>query len=264
MGMVLVACSTAAARRLEVEVRPDYREPCNIWILNALPPGTRKSAVLKKAMAPLTQWERQKAASLDAEIKRLGSERKTLEARLERLRRQAAKERDPEKVAELSREIHDIETSLPNPPTPPRLWTSDATPERLGALLAEHGECMAWLSAEGGIFDILRGRYTNGISNLDLILKAHGGDSERVDRGSRAPVMLDSPRLTIGLCPQPEVLRGLASRPDFKGRGLPGQALQVLEERGYVQVIEPPSKNGPGRRPSPVVRVRPDIVKGWG
>lgn len=61
-----------------------------------------------------------------------------------------------------------------------------------GALLAEHGECMAWLSSEGGVFDLLQGRYSNGIPNLDLVLKAHSGDAERVDRGSRPPVFLNA------------------------------------------------------------------------
>ena len=38
-------------------------------------------------------------------------------------------------------------------------------------------------------------------------------------------------------------------------------ALDTLEERGYIRIIsEPRSKPG---RPSPAVEVRPDIVEGW-
>ncbi len=40
------------------------------------------------------------------------------------------------------------------------------------------------------------------------------------------------------------------------------EALEALEERGYVEVIEP-QREGPGRPPSPVVRVRPEIARGW-
>lgn len=40
------------------------------------------------------------------------------------------------------------------------------------------------------------------------------------------------------------------------------EILDALEERGYVQIIEMP-REGPGRPPSPVVRVRPEIVQGW-
>jgi hypothetical protein len=144
------------------------------------------------------------------------------------MRNKAAKEKDDNKVKELALEAANIETNLPEAPTCPQIWTSDATPERLGVLLAEHGECMAWLSLEGGIFDLLQGRYSNRIPNLDLVLKAHSGDAERVDRGSRPPVFLKSPRLSIGLSPQLDVLRGLAAKPGFRGRGLLGRFLYLL------------------------------------
>jgi hypothetical protein len=227
-GMVMVACSTAAARRLRVMVKPGYFEPCNLWALVALPPGNRKSAVQSAATAPLVAWERDQATIMEPEIKRITSERKTMEARAKEKRSKAAKERDNAKAAELAREAADIEAELPDIPMQPQIWTSDATPERLGALLAEHGECMAWLSSEGGVFDLLQGRYSNGIPNLDLVLKSHSGDAERVDRGSRPPVFLKSPRLSIGLSPQPDVLRGLAAKPGFRGRGLLARFLYLL------------------------------------
>ena len=227
-GMVLVACATAAARRLRVMVKPGYFEPCNLWAVVALPPGNRKSAVQSATTAPLLAWERDQATIMEPEIKRITSERKTLEARAKEKRNKAAKEKDNGKAAELAQEAANIETELPDIPMQPQIWTSDATPERLGTLLAEHGECMAWLSSEGGVFDLLQGRYSNGIPNLDLVLKAHSGDAERVDRGSRPPVFLKSPRLSIGLSPQPDVLRGLAAKPGFRGRGLLGRFLYLL------------------------------------
>ena len=52
-GMVLVVCATAAARRLRVMVKPGYFEPCNLWIVVALPPGNRKSAVQSATTTPL-------------------------------------------------------------------------------------------------------------------------------------------------------------------------------------------------------------------
>jgi len=228
VGMVLIACATAAARRLRVMVKPDYFEPCNLWAVVALPPGTRKSAVQSAATAPLLAWEREQAKTLESDIKRIASERKTMEARAKEKHSKAAREKDNDNAAELAREAADIEAQLPDIPSQPQLWTSDATPERLGTLLAEHGECMAWLSSEGGVFDLLQGRYSKGIPNLDLALKAHSGDAERVDRNGRPPVFLKSPRLSIGLSPQPDVLHGLAARPGFRGRGLLGRFLYLL------------------------------------
>ena len=228
VGMILVACAVPAARRLRVLVKPGYFEPCNLWVMVALPPGNRKSAVQSAATAPLTSWQRDQVAYMEEDIKVKTSERKTMEARVKELRNKAAKNKDPNKAKELAQEAANIETDLPEIPAPPQLWTSDATPERLGAMLAEHGECMAWLSSEGGIFDLLQGRYSKGIPNLDLVLKAHSGDPERVDRGSRPPVDLLHPRLSIGLSPQPAVLKGLAAMPGFRGKGLLGRFLYLL------------------------------------
>ena len=227
-GMILATCATAAARRLRVMVKPGYFEPCNLWVVVALTPGNRKSAVQSAATMPLVAWERDQAVIMEPEIKRITSERKTLEARANKKRNNAANEKDDNKAKDLAREAAALEAELPEIPFQPQIWTSDATPERLGALLAEQGECMAWLSSEGGVFDLLQGRYSNGIPNLDLVLKAHSGDPERVDRGSRPAVYLRSPRLSIGLSPQPDVLRGLASKPGFRGRGLLGRILYLL------------------------------------
>ena len=245
-GMVLATCATAAARRLRVMVKPGYFEPCNLWIMVALPPGNRKSAVQSAATAPLIAWEHDQAVIMEPEITRITSERKTMEARAKEKRGKAAREKDHIEAAELAREAANIEAELPDIPVQPQIWTSDATPERLGALMADHGECMAWLSSEGGIFDLLQGRYSNGIPNLDLMLKAHSGDAERVDRGSRPPVFLSSPRLSIGLSPQPDVLRGLASKPGFRGRGLLGRFLYLLplSPLGYRNLQSNPVPEG--------------------
>ncbi|MBA1446262.1 MAG: DUF3987 domain-containing protein [Gammaproteobacteria bacterium] len=227
-GLILVTCATAAARHLRVMVKPGYFEPCNLWIVVALPPGNRKSAVQSATTAPLIGWERDQSEIMEPEIKHITSERKTLEARAKEKRNKAAKEKDLNKAKALALEAADLEAELPEIPMQPQIWTSDATPERLGSLLAEQNECIAWLSSEGGVFDLLQGRYSNGIPNLDLVLKAHSGDAERVDRGSRPPVFLRNPRLSIGLSPLPDVLRGLAAKPGFRGRGLLGQFLYLL------------------------------------
>lgn len=227
-GMVLIACATASARRLRVMVKQGYFEPCNLWAVVALKPGNRKSAVQSAASAPLILWERDQAESMVPEIKRITSERRTLEARAKETRSRSAKENDNAKAVELAQAATDVEAKFPDIPIPPQIWTSDATPERLGVMLAEHGECMAWLSSEGGVFDLLQGRYSNGIPNLDLMLKAHSGDAERIDRAGRPQVFLAHPRLSIGLSPQPDVLRGLASKQGFRGRGLLGRFLYLL------------------------------------
>lgn len=230
VGMVLAACATATARRLRIESNPGHYETSNLWVLVALPPGNRKSSVQAAATAPLLAWERDQAETLAPKINRAAGERQNMEAKIKALRNSAVKEKDRIKQDQMFDDVIELQMNLPDVPVYPQLWTSDATPERLGSLLADQNECMAWLSSEGGIFDLLAGRYSSGVPNLDLALKAHSGDSERVDRGSREPVNLVRPRLTIGLSPQPEVIRGLLSKGGFRGRGLLGRFLYLVPE----------------------------------
>ncbi|MCP3679330.1 MAG: DUF3987 domain-containing protein [Gammaproteobacteria bacterium] len=222
-----MVCATAAARRLQVLVRPGYQEPCNLWMVTALPPGNRKSSVQTHASDPLLAWEQEQALSQVDAIREAEATYEIMEAKIKALRKKAATEKDAVNAQGFAAEAAGIEKNLPNIPSLPRLWTSDVTPEKLGTLLAENEECMAWISSEGGLFDMLNGRYTKGIPNLDLFLKAHSGDAERVDRGSRESVFIKSARLSIGLSPQPDVLRGLAHNQGFRGRGLLGRFLYL-------------------------------------
>jgi hypothetical protein len=172
------------------------------------------------AVAPILDWEREQAEAAAPEVMRITSEVETMRARAREFRNKAAKAEDEIDATGYSEQVRGIEASIPEIPRVPQLWTSDATPEHLGTLLAINQERLAWLSSEGGIFDMLGGRYSNGVPNLDLVLKAHSGDADRVDRGSRPPIFLRHPLLTVGLSPQPDVLRGLARKPGFRGRGL--------------------------------------------
>ncbi len=227
-SMVLAACSTAVARRYRVAVSHGYVEPCNLWIAVALPPGTRKSAVLSAAMSPIRAWEQMEAERLEPEIRQAQSRFETMHCRIKALRNKAAGADSRNEAEMYEAEISELEAGLPEVPKAPQLWTSDSTAERLGILLADNAERMAWLSTEGGIFEVVGGRYSKGVPNLDLLLKAHCGDSERVDRTGRASVYLDYPLLTIGLSPQPDVLHALSDKPSFRGRGLLGRFLWLL------------------------------------
>ncbi len=53
--LALAAMSTAAGGRAELEVRPGWREPLNLYTVVAMPPGSRKSAVFAAMIAPLLE-----------------------------------------------------------------------------------------------------------------------------------------------------------------------------------------------------------------
>src|SRR5262249_44730107 len=161
-----------------------------------------KTAVINEMAAPFREGEAQLIEQLTPERRWLQSLRKTEELAIDRLRKRAADNAEPSAlIAEIARR----EAELPEVPASPRLWTQDITPEKLGALMAENKGRMAVISDEGGIFDIMAGRYSKNASpNLDLFLQGHSGSPVRVDRGSREPVLINSPALTMVLTPQPD------------------------------------------------------------
>ena len=226
-GVGLSVLAAACQGKIVIEVNPGYREPLNIWVIAALESANRKSSVLSEMTAPLLQWEQNQGGKLAPWIREAASKRQNQEARLKSLRSQYGKAQ-AEDLPDIARQILDIETNLPEVPVPPKVWAQDVTPEHLGSLMAQHKGRMSILSAEGGIFDIIAGRYSNGVPNLDLFLQGHSGDAVRVDRGSRDPIYLGNPALTLGLSPQPGVLRGLADKPGFRERGLLARCLYFL------------------------------------
>jgi len=222
----LISLSVAAAavqKKLEIEPELKYREPLCIWTVSVLPPGSRKSAAQKPFIKPLQAWEIEQSALLEPVIKAATAKRTAEELRLKELQKRYAKEDDEIKRAGITEEMDEVQNHFTEIPARPQVFTQDVTPERLGALMADNYEAMAIFSAEGGIFDTIGGRYSSGVPNLDLFLQSHSGDTVRVDRGSRPPVWMQSPALTMGLSVQDDVMQSMAGKQGFKGRGLIGR-----------------------------------------
>lgn len=221
---VMMGLSTiAACLQKRVEVSPygdDYREPVSLWTVTALPPATRKTAIKTAMTGPLTTWEDEQATILKPEIKKTQTKRDILLKRIETIKAQAAKTEKPIDREKAYSEIEGIENDMPDEKRPPRLWTDDTTPEKLQMLLVEHGERMALLSDEGGIFEIMGGLYSDGRVNLNVFLQSHAGSPVRVDRATRT-AYLHRPALSFGLTIQPDILSEFSkgSKRIFRGNG---------------------------------------------
>lgn len=181
--LCLPVLATLVAKTVEVVARAGWVEPVNVYVVVALPPGERKSPVFRVMSAPIEDLERELLPSLKPDDE--------------------AEETTPRDVG--------------------RLLADDVTQEALAQLMANNGGRMAILSAEGGIFDVLSGRYTDGAPNIEMFLKGHDGDNVRVDRVKRGHEFIERPALTLGLTVQPTVIAGLQQRKSFRGRGLLGR-----------------------------------------
>lgn len=243
-GCVALAClSTAAGGKAQVEARPGWVEPANLYLAVAMPPGSRKSAVFRDITAPLLAAEQHLVEQARPVIADAELQARVAKARAERAARAAENATSEEARTTALAEASDAavaENEVAIPPVP-RLVADDVTPEAAATLLAEQDGRLAVLSAEGGIFGTLAGRYSAG-PNLEVFLKGHAGDLLRVDRKGRPAEHVEHPALTLGLAVQPEVLRDIATMPGFRGRGLLARILYALpaDTVGRRRIAPPP------------------------
>ena len=229
--LALAVLATVAAGAVEVEPRPGWREPLCLFVAIGMDAGARKSSVFTALTRPVAEFERQQAtAALPAitetvTLRRIADQAAAhAEAAASKAPTDLQEERQAEAIARAAEAAN-----LIVPPVP-RWLVDDATPEALAGLLASYGR-IALLSPEGDVFDQMAGRYNQAAGpNLGVYLKGHAGDLLKVDRRGRPPEYVERPCLTIGLAVQPEVLRGLAGRPGFGGRGLLARFLYSLPQ----------------------------------
>jgi replicative DNA helicase len=247
-GCLGLAClATAAGGHAVVEVRDGWREPVNLFTVVALPPGARKSPVFTAMVGPLFAAE-----AILQETTAPHRARAEIEAKAAR-----AHATEAEKIAENAYATEHGAKAIADAgaaknaadelvvPAAPRLVADDVTPEAAASLLAEQGGRIAVLSAEGGIFTTIAGRYS-GAPNLEAFLKGHAGDHLIVDRKGRPSEHIKHPALTLGLAVQPEVLADIAAMPGFRGRGLLARILYSIPAStvGRRRIGSPPPPAG--------------------
>jgi replicative DNA helicase len=227
--LALAVLATVAAGAVEVEPRPGWREPLCLFIAVGMDAGARKSSVFAALARSVAEFEREQAAAALPSITETAVFRRIADqaaANAEAAAGKAPVDQQEERQAEAIARAAEA-ARLVVPPVP-RWLVDDATPEALAGLLATYGR-IALLSPEGDVFDQMAGRYNQAAGpNLGVYLKGHAGDLLKIDRRGRPPEYVERPCLTIGLTVQPEVLRGLASRPGFGGRGLLARFLYSL------------------------------------
>src|SRR5690606_37310161 len=165
--------------------RPGSEDVTALHVLVAANPSERKSAAVSALSKPLARAER----GLIEAVTPLRADALTRRAIAQQAAEDAAKAAAKPAA---SAAAYDDASDLIDPaahagalaqrvetirvPSVPRLLADGVTPEALGSLLAEHHGRIAIMSAEGGIFATLAGRYSNNVPSLDVWLKGHSGD----------------------------------------------------------------------------------------
>ncbi|MGW3943285.1 YfjI family protein [Streptomyces phaeochromogenes] len=226
-SIALAVLATAAGGRSVVHVRGNWREPTNLYTVVALPPGNRKSAVFALLTNPLYEAEKQLKAAMKPVIVEAEVTARLAKEAADKAAAKAASADNDKREQAVATAVGLAQTAdTLTVPAEPVLLADDSTPETVTSLMAEQGGRLSVMSAEGGIFDIIAGRYS-GAPNMEVFLKGHAGDRLRVNRQTRKEY-IDAPALTIGLAVQPDVLQEIGKVKGFKGRGLLGRFLYSL------------------------------------
>lgn len=222
----LTAMSVCVQGKYKIKAKADWIEPLNLYSVVVANPGERKSAIMSLITKYIEDYEREKNKEIESEVNQNRLEKRLLQKEIDKLIENAAK--DPTKYKSKLKEKQDELTNFVDV-KPLRLLADDASAEALTSLLAANNGKMAVISSEGGIFEILNGRYSQSV-NIDTFLKAHDGDLIIIDRKGRETEYIKNPCLTVLLSVQPQVLNGLVSNEVFRGRGLTARFLYCIPE----------------------------------
>lgn len=226
--LCIAVMAGAAGGRAVVEVRAGWREPLNLFIAVAMPPGARKTPVFQRVTLPLVEAEQTmlgetRSEILDTQVRKQAARDLADRAAMDAARASEDAREEAINYAKVTREM----AEAIDVPAVPRLFADDATPEALASLLAEQRGRIAIYSDEGEVFSMMAGRYS-GTANLGVYLKGHAGSPLRVDRKGRPPEYIKAPALTMGLAIQPGVLASLRAIDGGRDRGLLARFLWVL------------------------------------
>ena len=211
--------------KYQIQGKPDWIEPLNLYTVVVADPSERKSAIIKHMTKPIDSFEASFNQNNAWALNMNKAHKRVLERRQRALEESAAKGKyDKQAMDELTKELAEFKEMKPL-----RLYVDDVTTEKLITVLSECDGKTAIISTEGGIFEMLSGLYSKNV-NIDVMLKAYSGDCIRVDRIGRVSESIMNPTLTVLLTVQHNVLSGMMSNNTFRGRGLTARFLYCMPE----------------------------------
>lgn len=229
VAYALGALSCALQGRVKVRVKRGWVEQTNLLVCVVADSGAGKSPAFNAAIDPITNWEKQKRAEGREAYVEAKTQRELYAARKSNITASLKKGfgDDWKTYADGSgndgAELLKICLELDKPePVEFRYVVSDATPAATAKLLALHGRLAVLNDDADGVFQILAGKYNEGVADIDLWLHAYNGKFMPVDRVAR-----DTPEprheettLAAVLSLQPDRFRVHAKNAHFAGQGL--------------------------------------------
>lgn len=226
VATALSAAATATQHLFDVEIKPGFVRPLNLYFLTVAEPGERKSTVERLYYQPFhdlqhTFNERVKQSKSEQEVKLAlwDLKKRNLEAEHKRATRKGLP------TEELDEKYKQHISEKPTVEPIRKLIYEDATIQALTAGLANNGRSAALVNDEFG-------QFINGpmASHLPQINSLWDGSVTLTDRKTEGSSTLTDPRLTILFQTQPSVLEQFLSKrwDEVRGNGWMARFLITL------------------------------------
>lgn len=216
----LALMSIAMQPRYKVVGKADWEEQLSLYCMIVAEPSDRKSAVFNQIIKVIQSFEAEYNEHHSIDVLKSQEEHSSLEKKYKK----ASKDYENGKITKEEYDEAFRKYSTHKVIKPISLTLDDVTSESLTNEIESQDGCIALVSSEGGIFDIISGSYTN-FPNIDIFLKGYSGDFIKVSRIGRPSLYVKNPRLTILLTVQPKVLESVVNNGTFTGRGLSARFL---------------------------------------
>lgn len=216
----LALMSIAMQPRYKVIGKADWEEQLSLYCMIVAEPSDRKSAVFNQIIKVIQSFEAEYNEHHSIDVLKSQEEHASLEKKYKK----AVKDYENGKITKDEYDEAFRKYSTHKVIKPISLTLDDVTSESLTNEIESQDGCIALVSSEGGIFDIISGSYTN-FPNIDIFLKGYSGDFIKVSRIGRPSLYVKNPRLTILLTVQPKVLESVVNNGTFTGRGLSARFL---------------------------------------
>lgn len=249
-GMAALSVLAAAvAGYVKINSVSNHTEELTLYTATVAHPGERKSSVMKAMTEPLRELQQELVTEVkDKRAQALAQARIEQKAadQAEKVASMADLGNRAQAIADAQSAVTRAEQARDAVPARPRLLVDDVTPEELVTLMEGQGGRIALLSAEGGVFGMIAGRYSRE-PNIDVYLKGYDGEPIDVDRRGGEPISIERAVLAIGVALQPGVIAKAMENSPVSARGL-------IQRFSFAQ---PPSRLGHRKIETPPI---PDAV----
>jgi|GEM_PF-399560 len=210
-GSVLSTCAAAAQSQADVQRDTNLTGPCSLFFLQIFDSGEGKSTVDSMSARVIENYEDAEAHRLGSEIAEERAELKLWQSQMAGLdsKVKGAASGDPEKLAKLKAEYHELDKAKPVMRRLPKMTVEDVNAEGLQKHMAVKWPSVLLNSDEAGI--LLGGQAMNADNLMKFLAVLNKGYDGKKQQSSRKQVeehtVSKFARLSLHLMVQPEVLQ---------------------------------------------------------